>query len=391
MAAKQKKAQHIYWKERPPGSGTSIITEWKMRGFMAAAMLYTAKSTFKKMMIPTLKKVSKKLHRDENDSLFLKTLYSHESRRGTKPNAPLAYVYGTWLQRLEDYPTMDQYMKDWVPEDALPILKSGETSGMRGEAVDRYIWMLQQKKERRSAIVNGLFAPAINITIMIAYLIIIAKYIDPGYEKGLPRDHWKGILKVVGILSDIVNLYITPLAIFIAIAAALIVWSLPNYTGKYRVFLEKYSPIPIWKVYKQNIGANFMMSYAALNRTSMAENDIIETIKSTASKYYLSRLNPINALTEEGVEITEALDQTGLEFPDEAIITELLNYQGTDDFSKEIENIAQDWVETSIEKTKGIIKLIDILIVVACYCLLILIIMGDFEFIREVQKYMKGH
>ena len=127
--------------------------------------------------------------------------------------------------------------------------------------------------------------------------------------------------------------------------AALVVYSLPRWTGKYRVMAENYFP---YSFYRDIQGYAWLMSFTALLRAGMADVAILKLQGKHASPWMTERLNAIWWRMDNGSSLPDALlakarGGVPLGFPNPDIVDDIASMSGFSDFPERISKIAITW------------------------------------------------
>jgi type II secretory pathway component PulF len=130
----------------------------------------------------------------------------------------------------------------------------------------------------------------------------------------------------------------------------LINYSMPRWTGKGRVFAEKFPP---YSLYKIGQGTGFIltvMEYARLKKTLTP--GLIRTLGRGASPYLQSRFNAI-AEEMEYARWGNAMAATGHGFPSKDLILVTCALDNTEDWEESFASFLEDWLEESELRIKA--------------------------------------
>ena len=87
---------------------------------------------------------------------------------------------------------------------------------------------------------------------------------------------------------------------------------------------------------------------AALVRAGTPVSQALRSLRHDASPYLLHRIDSALVFINNGDNLGEALNKTGLGFPDKEIIGDLRIYSEMDNFQGALDQMANEWLEDSV-------------------------------------------
>ena len=114
----------------------------------------------------------------------------------------------------------------------------------------------------------------------------------------------------------------------------------------------------------------------------------MRSLRADASRYLLYRIDRALIFVNNGDNLGDALYRTGLGFPDEEVVGDLRIYAELDNFPNALEQLAQDWLESSvrdIDQKAAILNTIAILMIAAVVAW---VVMGTFAMQEQMVSGM---
>ena len=367
---------------RSAQSTTSIVDEYRMRGLSSAYRLLRAKLAFLAARNTVMDQFANMLRIGLTELDSVNNLKNEATYRGKNPRAALAYVYDDWKMRIQTGMELSETTAGWLPKDARPLIEAGERAAAVPEAIDFWLWMESVKAEQRSIVRVGLWAPGINVLLIVVYLWVMAYEMTPVFAQAVPRNQWKGTLWMIGFLSDAVRDHLITITAVIGVTTVFMMWSMNHLLGKWRVKLDS---LPPWSLYRRLIGTSFMLSYSALHRSGEKDPDIMRILLRNARPYYAERLNAILDHVKSGDDIGTALMKTNQDFPDRTIAGNMMTYQRLPNFSAKMEQITKDWTRRNLKSLKRSVGVVAIILTAIATAVVLIMTLSSFEFVTAVQ------
>lgn len=282
----------------------------------------------------------------------LNTMYKHVSNDGKSTKSePTALK--EWLENHKNGMSFSESLRGWVPESEITYISSGEKENMK-KSLEKLLYVMKNKS-RVSKSFLGLIYPVFLFGALFGMIVIFNVKVFPEIIYLLPVEEWNGYASVVYYIGQfLINNIILLSGVFVAFIA-LIWYSLANWTGKTRVFFDKFPP---WSLYKLWNATDFMLSYSSQLNAGLAEKKIIISLKENASPWYEEKLDSILLSIRTGRLLGDALYESGYNFPDKEVITDLRTFSGLDNFSENLNILATEWLEENIVRVESSIRMI---------------------------------
>ena len=304
-----------------------------------------------------------------------------ESHNGRKPNEPFAIAMREIQKNLERGMTFAQATSGWVPSEETLLLTSGNVSSLliSLENVGRVVNGINRiKRAMWSAVAYPLFLFALTVAI----IVMVGIYLVPPLAEAAGSDViWRGTAASLVWVSNFANKYWYGLTIaFVGII--LFVWlSLPVWTGRLRIFFDKFPP---YNTYKLQISVSWLMSLAAMVSAGVSVPDAMRLLADSSNKYLSSILNDALHYISNGENLGNAMALTDSNFPSEEIIGDLMIYSDMNDFDKNLDQIARDYMEESVRKMESISSVMNSVGIILVSFIIGWVVFGTFQMQEQI-------
>lgn len=274
-----------------------------------------------------------------------------ESENGKKPDEAFAIAMREIQKNMEQGMTFSEATRGWVPNEETLLLMSGNMSSLvvSLENVSRVVNGVSRIKR---AMTSALAYPLFLFMLTIGIIVMVGVYLVPPLTEAAGSDIvWHGTAKSLIWASDFANEYLYSFGIGFTIAVLLIWMSLSMWTGKLRAVFDKYPP---WNIYKLQISVSWMMSLAAMVSADVSVPDAMRVLADNSNRYLASILDETLKYISNGENLGVALASTGRNFPSAEIIGDLMIYSDMNDFAKNINQIANQYMEDSVRHMESL-------------------------------------
>jgi type II secretory pathway component PulF len=311
----------------------------------------------------------------------LRILHRFASNDGKKPKAPVAIVLKAWLDRVNNGMSLGRAIDGWVPPSDRIIIEAGEEAGSLAAALDNALFIQNSAKKIRSTIISGLAYPVLLIAMAFGLLILMAVRIVPAFASVLPRSRWEGSAALVAKMADFVDYGMAPTLISCAIIVSIMLWSMPRWVGRWRVYADYVVP---WSLYRLSLGSGFMLSVSALVKAGVQIPEILRILMRGAQPWYRERMVETLKHVNNGMNLGEALYRTKLNFPDAETVKDLRAYAGFDNFDDILESLGKEWVDESVGRIQGQMSMLKNLAIIILGLVFGIIASGIFSLEQQV-------
>lgn len=320
------------------------------------ADLILAKMTFStQTKIRILRQIQRLITAGISVSVALDMLFDMYSQNGKKPKESTAIVINEWRKKHRAGRPLASCLEGWITPAEQLIIEAGEQSDRLSQSMNDALEATSSAKKIRKTIIGALTYPVFILLALCAMLYGFSTQILPTFSEIVDPVLWTGNARRMYNISQFVTAWFPYIGVGIIALAIAISISLPRMTGPARPILDKFPPFSIYKVIQ---GASFMMSIRGFIAAGVAVPEALRRIKRNGNPYVQSRAQAILAQVNLGRNLGEAMQKTGHKFPDPDINGEISIYAGLDSFSDNLDLLAKEWIEGSVERAQGTSKIL---------------------------------
>ena len=304
-----------------------------------------------------------------------------ESHNGRKPNEPFAIAMREIQQNLERGMTFAQATHGWVPAEETLLLTSGNVSSLliSLENIGSVVNGINRiKRAMWSAVAYPLFLFALTVAI----IVMVGIYLVPPLAEAAGSDViWRGTAASLVWVSGFANKYWIGISVFFIALVGLIWASLPIWTGKIRTFFDRFPP---YNTYKLQVSVSWLMSLAAMVSAGVSVPDAMRLLADSGNRYLSDILEDALHYIANGENLGSALALTGKEFPTEEIIGDLMIYADMNDFDKNLNQIARDYMDESVRKMESISSVLNSVGIIIVSIIIGWVVLGTFQMQEQI-------
>ncbi len=307
-----------------------------------------------------------------------------------KKRVSSAKIIANAIRKMKDGSSLANALAQWVPQDEVGVIQSGELSGNIPKALELVIGAQRRIMRVNKAIKTAAIAPAVYAIAVYGTVWGIGRYVTPDLEKVLPKEQAHGIVYGLYASGDFANSWYAVIPpIVLACIVYLIIRSFPRWTGRKRIFAEQYFP---YSFYRDMQGFKWLMSFSAVLAAGMPDVGIISRQIKSSSPWLRERLQSYLWRMENGVSLPKALMETGSKgmpaygFPNPDIVDDIDSLYGFPDFPEKIAVLAQQWAEDIEVSTMEKAKIAGFWMEMAMYGVIVLLAVAINEMSAQLQS-----
>ena len=274
----------------------------------------------------------------------LDLLYDGASNGGKSPSEPIAIAIASWSKSLQNGLTFADALKGWAPARERLMLSTGDVSNLES-ALLNLIKVTEGSTKMVRPIVGAIVYPAFLTFMSVLILYGIGAYMVPPMQDAAPNVRWRGSARTLVDVSDWIRTYWQVAFASLPITMAVIYFTIGIWRGLIRSFVDK---LPPWSLYKIFTGLSWLLAMSALIKSGTPVSTALQALRRDANPYLRERIDKTLVFVNNGDNLGQALDKTGLEFPDREIIADLKIYSELDNFEEAIDKLANDWLDESV-------------------------------------------
>lgn len=358
-----------------------------INGLRSLVISYGALSTGSRVDIYTA--IANLLAANLNVATALRKIYHSATRHDSDGNflsglTPKKLALKQWLARVESGSTLSDSLSSWIPADEFNLLLAGENSATTDEDLvktfENMVELAGQKKMLQGVLIKALTYPIILGVGMLYFMHHFATETLPSITSSIDPEKLKGLGLVTA--SELVREHWVLMGMGVLILIGIVVFSVPNYSGKLRRYLDL---LPPWSMYRLSVGASTIKCFNLLTQANMQEKTALTLLQQNASPYLRSRLNGVVVQVASGKSFGAGLDSTGYEFPDQNFIDIAIEIPENANYARNLNKAIKRWEKDMLAKLDLQAELINRMCIIFVGLILVGIVKGYFDVMNVIQ------
>jgi type II secretory pathway component PulF len=296
----------------------------------------------------TWKKLAELLH---YGTPILRALTSFRDRYRDRGH-PLEKLFSDVLQRMNSGASFDEAIQPWIPQTEVMLIRGGIKGNRLPKSLRECASIITARRQIMKSVKSAVAMPVVLILLLCILFFIVAGYLMPRVAMVQDTTEFTGL---GGLLFSVSTFVASGGGIFLLIGIVAvvvgIVFSMPNWTGRYRVFADS---IPPWSIYRLVVGSMWLYTMSTLLKANVSLNLILsDSLQSGFLQPWLrERVELLNRLFQSDVNFGSLLIKLNMNFPDKELLEELAVYATLPNFSDQFHEIATDWLTEGVEKVE---------------------------------------
>ena len=196
---------------------------------------------------------------------------------------------------------------------------------------------------------------------------------------------WTGGAATLIWISNLASKYWQIFSIVIGAFAVAVIWSLPRWSGHLRGAFDKFPP---WNIYKIRLSVGWMMSLAAMVSSGVAIPDAMRMLADNSNRYLRKILEATLRYIANGDNLGDALQNTGMDFPNQELIGDLTIYADMNDFDTNLNQISNDYLENSVKKIESVANVLNTVGILLISAVIAWIVLGTFQMQDQITAFL---
>jgi type II secretory pathway component PulF len=234
----------------------------------------------------------------------LKQIISQETRDGKKPKAPIAFAANAWLRKIENGTGFGDAIRGWVPAADVVIIDAGDKAGRIGEALHNACLISESNGRIKSEVLKATVYPVALLFGAFAFMAFFGINVVPAFDAVYPKENWTGIGAQMAWMADFVQTGLLPTIGVLIALSVLLFWSMPRWTGKVRVRLDK---VPPYSIYRLMTGSSFLLSMAAMIGAGIHVPEGVRIMLRNSNPWLRERLSKVLFYIRDGYDLGDSL------------------------------------------------------------------------------------
>lgn len=311
----------------------------------------------------------------------LEELEMRASHEGRKPNEAEAVVLSDWRRVVQNGGMLSEAMQWWVPHTEQMIVMAGEQSGRLELALSTVSAVVTSGRRIRTAIVGGLTYPLVIFVMTIGYLYLFGKLVIPRFEMIVSPERWHGVAHSLYTMSRFVQGWMIYCVILVVLLMVALFYSMPRWTGNARVILDRYPP---FSVYRLIVGCGFLVAFSSLQAAGFTVEKSLNRLADNAQPWLRERIDDMLFGVKSGLNVGEAMKNTGYRFPSTEIVDDLCVYAEYNGFTEALHALADEWMQEGVTIIEAQMRIINGIAIITLALVLSWLITGFFGIQQEI-------
>ncbi|HEY4350798.1 MAG TPA: type II secretion system F family protein [Paraburkholderia sp.] len=312
---------------------------------------------------------------------ILEELELRASREGRKPNEPAAIMLGEWRQVVQNGGTLAEGMEGWVPQAEQMIVMAGEQSGRIEAALRSLNAIVVSGRRIRRAIAGGLAYPFALLAMTLAYLYLFGARVIPQFAVIVSPQRWHGTARLLYLLSRFAQGWMGYCVLACVLCGALLAYSMPRWSGRLRNSLDRYPP---YSIYRLVVGVSFLTAFASMQAAGFTVEKSLTRLSANARPWLRERIEDMLFGVKSGLNVGEAMRNTGHRFPSREIVDDLCVYAEYKGFAEALKTLADEWMNAGVERVAAQMRVLNGAAIVLLALLMGVLITGFFGIQQEI-------
>lgn len=326
--------------------------------------------------LATLRKLASLLRNDFTLMNALGRIEMIESHEGQKPGEPFAIAMREWQKNLERGMSFSNATRGWVPAEETLLLTSGNMADL-AVALENVGRVVDGTRRIGRAMASAIAYPLFLFALTFGIIIMVGLYLVPPLAEAAGSNViWRGAAASLIWVSEAAYKYWFFVVIGAGALVACIWLSLPNWAGRGRVVADK---LPPWNVYKIRVSVSWLMSLSAMVASGMTVPDAMRMLADNGNRYMRSRVMAALRYIANGDNLGVALNNTGLDFPNQEIIGDLAIYADMNGFDQNLSRVANDYLDDSVRRMEAISSVLNTIGIMLVSLIIAWVVLGTFQ------------
>ncbi len=315
----------------------------------------------------------------------LNRLQMIESHGGAKPNEPFAICMREWEKNLERGMSFSEATRGWVPPEETLLLTSGNMSSLI-VALENVGRIIVANKRIGGAVFSAIAYPTLLLVLVFAIIIMVGLYLVPPLSAVAGEDMvWSGGAASLIWISNIAGKYWKIFSVAVIVIGVVVWLSLPRFSGRLRAVADK---LPPWSIYKIRMSVGWMMSLSAMVAAGVAIPDAMRMLADNSNRYMRRILEETLHYIANGDNLGNALQNTGMDFPNQELIGDLTVYADMNDFDENLTQISNDYLENSVKKIESLSEALNTIGILLISGVIAWIVLGTFQMQDQITAFL---
>lgn len=311
---------------------------------------------------------------------------AHIRDRMQQRKHPAAHVLDRAVVILKTGKELHMAFSEAIPGEEAMLIRGGLQSGQLPATLDLAATVIEARQKIVNGIREALGYPLLLSGMFLILLFVLSNQVVPQLALISDPETWQRGAYILYVVASFVNSIPGIICLTLPVALlVLAVFTLPSWTGRMRTKLDR---MPPWSFYRLVNGSVWLFTLSTLLQANVQISHALDAMQSMpgTSPWLKERINGVKAGLLLGKGFGAALDHAGHDFPDRELIDDLLIYSTLPGFEKRLHIIAEEWLQSGLERATFQAKIINTI----CICAIIAMMCGLALAVASLQRSLLG-
>jgi type II secretory pathway component PulF len=137
---------------------------------------------------------------------------------------------------------------------------------------------------------------------------------------------------------------------------AALFYSMPRWSGNARVIFDRYPP---FSVYRLIVGSSFLVAFSSLQAAGFTVEKSLGKLSTDAKPWLRQRIDDMLFGVKSGLNVGEAMKNTGYRFPSAEIVDDLCVYAQYKGFTEALHALASEWMQEGVQTIEAQMRVVN--------------------------------
>jgi type II secretory pathway component PulF len=203
----------------------------------------------------------------------------------------------------------------------------------------------------------------------------------PRFAAIVSPENWHGVARSLYVMSQVVQGGLIYILIALALFVALVVYTMPRWSGTFRDVLDRYPP---YSIYRLVVGCGFLIAFSSLQGAGFTVEKSLTRLATNAQPWLRQRIDDMLFGVKSGLNVGEAMKNTGYRFPSREIVDDLCVYAEYKGFAEALKTLADEWMQEGVQTIETQMRVLNGAAIVVLALVISWLITGFFGIQQEI-------
>ncbi len=304
------------------------LIKWLYLGQSGRAELYRRLASFSAQDIPLKEAISRIHHR----------YVEHRDLR--------QWMTRSWLNQIKAGYAFSDALHGWVPTSEQLLLDAAVRSGSLRDGFERAVWLSENAAQVQRRILAAVSYPILVLALLVGIIVWFSLFLIPVFAEVIPPEGWQGQARELYQLSQFLTRHGMLLLLGMTLTCVAFVWSVPNWVGPLRAWLDRWPPYGLYRIYQSAV---FLVSLSAMVRAGIPVYEALMNIQRGSSRWLREKVYRMCVRLRTGTDPGQAMHSPLF---DRETLDDLHVYGVLDNFDVAIQAMGERIIVQSVRRAE---------------------------------------